>query len=257
MTLLAGSTVRADGGDGAVARQLLRGSGGGSGGGILIHGDTIQASGSISARGGQGGRGGSGGNGGGGGGGRIAFQFRTPGASGSTNVTGGASGARSTDGCCPGGGAGPDATGAPGLVTLAQAASSATGPATSVSSTGATLNGSINPHGSATKFHFDFGTTTGYGSRVPSSDASIGSDNADHGVSQAVGGLAPSTTYHYRLVAIDALGFTTRGADATFTTPPCPVPAAEVPPVAHTPVPRPAVDGELQLARVHEVHEAS
>jgi hypothetical protein len=218
-------SVFVDGGGGAVGS--CGASGGGSGGGIVIHGDTVQVSGVLVARGGQGGEGGGAGgcgSGGGGGGGRIAYHYRTILGTGSTFVTGGSSGVRDTTACCTAGNVGPDPTGAAGVVTLAEAASSTTGPATDVSASGATMNGTINPHANATKFHFDFGTTTGYGSRAPASDATVGSDNTNHGVSQAIGGLAPSTTYHYRLVAIDALGFTTFGPDVGFTTPAAPTP---------------------------------
>jgi hypothetical protein len=222
VTIAAGGSVRADGGSGASGG--CGASGGGSGGGVVIHGDTVQVNGLLTARGGEGGAGGGCGDGGGGGGGRIAYQFRTLLASGSTSISGGQSGTRSTDGCCTHGGLSPDVSGDAGVVTLRQAASSTTGPATAVSSSGATLNGTINPHSNPTTFHFDFGTTTSYGSKIPASDAPVGSDSADHVVAQAVGGLTPNTTYHYRLVAIDALGFTTNGADVGFTTPTAPPP---------------------------------
>jgi hypothetical protein len=229
VTIQPGGTVRVDGGSGASGN--FASSGGGSGGGIVIHGDTVNVNGTLLARGGAGGANGQaggsgvyGGDGGGGGGGRVAYQFRTLVASGTAQVFGGATGARSTSGCCDNGGTSPDPAGAPGVVTFAQASTSTTGPATGVSASGATINGTINPRGNPTTFHFDFGTTTGYGTRVPGSDATAGSDNSDHGVSQAVGGLAPSTTYHYRLVATDSMGFTTNGADVGFTTPAAPPP---------------------------------
>jgi hypothetical protein len=89
-----------------------------------------------------------------------------------------------------------------------------TGGATGVSVNGATLNGTINPTGRATTFKFEYGTTTAYGSQV-TGDA--GSGSLPVAVSAAVADLAPSTTYHYRLVATNADG-TSTGADATFTT---------------------------------------
>jgi len=216
VTLTSGAVVFADGGGGAVGGG--GGSGGGSGGGILVHGNTVDVSGALVARGGPGGAGGCCGDGGGGGGGRIAYQYRTLVSSGTALVAGGTSGSRAT-GAYTSGGASADATGAAGVVTKIQAASSNTGPATGISANGATMNGTINPHLSTTTFHFDFGTTTAYGTRAPASDAPVGSDATDHVVSQALGGLAPSTTYHYRLVATDSLGFVTTGADVGFTTP--------------------------------------
>ena len=76
-------------------------------------------------------------------------------------------------------------------------------------------------------YRFEYGISTAYGSRVPGSDAPVGSDSADHPVSQAISGLLPSTTYHYRLVAINATG-TSYGVDRTFTTKPLAAPVASV-----------------------------
>src|SRR5918992_553721 len=58
--------------------------------------------------------------------------------------------------------------------------------------------------------------TTAYGSQTP---AGTSGGNADRPVSADITGLAPSTTYHFRLVATNASG-TATGADAQFTTPP-------------------------------------
>jgi hypothetical protein len=208
--------VFVDGGGGAVGRGA---SGGGSGGAIVVHGDSVEVVGTLVARGGPGGIGGCCGDGGGGGGGRIAYQYRTLVASGAAIVNGGASGARSTSGgITPGTGHSLDASGAPGVVTKAQAATAVTGPATAVSSAGATLNGTVNPNSNATSYYFQYGTTGAYGSQTPAGPAAIGSDAADHVVSQPLAGLSPNTTYHYRLVAVDALGFTTFGSDIGFTT---------------------------------------
>ena len=78
-----------------------------------------------------------------------------------------------------------------------------------------TLNGTINPSGSATSWQFEFGPTTSYGSTTPLTDA--GAANRAAPVSYRVGGLTPGTTYHYRLTAVrGAPRFP--GADATFTT---------------------------------------
>ena len=91
----------------------------------------------------------------------------------------------------------------------------ATDAASLVSQTGATLNGTINPSGSATSWQFEFGPTTSYGSTTPLTDA--GAANRAAPVSSGIGGLTPGTTYHYRLTAVrGAQRFP--GADATFTT---------------------------------------
>jgi hypothetical protein len=92
-----------------------------------------------------------------------------------------------------------------------------TGSATSVGVTTATLTGSVDPKGLTASWHFDYGTTTSYGSKTPSNSA--GSASGAAAVSAAISGLAPATTYHFRLVASSSAG-TTDGADLTFATPP-------------------------------------
>ena len=92
-----------------------------------------------------------------------------------------------------------------------------TGSATSVVDTTATLSGSVNPNGSATTYHFEYGTTTSYGSHSPAVDAGAGSGSSPVAVSTNLSGLSAGTTYHYRPVATNAAG-TTNGADQTFTT---------------------------------------
>jgi hypothetical protein len=158
-----------------------------------------------------------GGDGGGGGGGRIAYQYRTLVASGTATVTGGTSGFRTTSGAT-----GPsthgEPAGAPGVVTMRQAPSAVTSAASALSTSGATLNGTVNPRGTQTTYHFELGPTTGYGTTVPATETAVGADALDHAVADPVAGLAPGTTYHYRLVATDALGFVTAGSDVAFTT---------------------------------------
>jgi hypothetical protein len=87
--------------------------------------------------------------------------------------------------------------------------------ATALSSTGATLNGTVNPNGNATTYYFEYGPTKTYGTKTAVVNA--GSGNARQPASQAVSGLTASTTYHFRLVATNAAG-TTTGKDKAFTT---------------------------------------
>lgn len=91
-----------------------------------------------------------------------------------------------------------------------------TGSASSITQTGATLSGTVNPNGAATTCTFEYGTTTAYGSSAPCS-AAVGSGTSGVAVSASVTGLAAGTTYHFRVVARNA-GGTTNGADQTFTT---------------------------------------
>jgi hypothetical protein len=90
-----------------------------------------------------------------------------------------------------------------------------TGPATVVGSTSATVGGSIDPHGQATTWWVEYGTSTSYGSKTTAASAGAGSTAA--GVSSNLAGLKPGTTYHYRVVASNGAG-TSRGGDAVFTT---------------------------------------
>jgi PASTA domain-containing protein len=214
--IVAGAEVFAEGGNGAIGGNGA--SGGGSGGGILIHGDAVVMDGLLSAAGGEGGEGGCCGNGGGGGGGRIALQYRTLSMAGTTNVSGGLS----ND---PGAGEpSTEAAGAPGVVTKLQSPAAVTSPASALTSSSAILNGIVNPNGNTTTYHFEYGTTTAYGLRVPAGEAPVGAGTAALAVSQTIAGLQPNTTYHFRVVATDAIGFVTPGADATFKTPACIVP---------------------------------
>jgi phosphodiesterase/alkaline phosphatase D-like protein len=90
-----------------------------------------------------------------------------------------------------------------------------TSSASNITATGGQLNGSVNPNGISTTYHFDFGPTGSYGSSTTGSSA--GSGTSATSVSASLSGLSSSTTYHYRLVAVNGAG-TTNGSDLTFTT---------------------------------------
>ena len=98
-----------------------------------------------------------------------------------------------------------------------------------LASTSVTFDASIDPHNAPTTYYFQYGPGTGYGHDVPLLTASeprgavVGSGEGDVEVSQHVQvGLAPGTTYHYRVVAVsepktgefEEFG----GPDQTFTT---------------------------------------
>jgi len=93
--------------------------------------------------------------------------------------------------------------------------SATTSGATSITSSGAQLNGAVNPNGTATTCHFEYGTTTAYGTSTPAQSAGSGSSATS--VNAVVSALSPATMYHYRLVASSA-GGTANGRDTTFTT---------------------------------------
>jgi DNA-binding beta-propeller fold protein YncE len=86
-----------------------------------------------------------------------------------------------------------------------------------VSATEATVAGTINPEGAAgtTNYRFDYGLDTNYG--ASSTETDTGGGSADVEASATLTGLAPGTTYHYRLFGTNQLG-TSAGSDQTFTT---------------------------------------
>jgi hypothetical protein len=88
-----------------------------------------------------------------------------------------------------------------------------------ITSSRATLKGTVNPNGKATTYLFEYGPTAAYGSQTP--EGSAGQSKSAVPVTAAVSGLAPDTIYHFRLVADSGKG-TTRGPDKTFTTLPAP-----------------------------------
>ncbi len=75
--------------------------------------------------------------------------------------------------------------------TTATAPTASTLPATGTTLTSGTLHGAIDPNGQATTYHFDWGTSTAYGSQAPLVDASVGSDSSEHAVEQSLSGLSP------------------------------------------------------------------
>ena len=101
------------------------------------------------------------------------------------------------------------------VAAVAAAPGAITGPVSAVGATNATASGTVNPGGVSTNWFFEYGTSTSYGRRTTTRNAGAGTANV--GVSAALTGLAPGTTYHYRLVATNGDG-TTRGADGIFTT---------------------------------------
>ncbi len=75
----------------------------------------------------------------------------------------------------------------------------------------ATLNGTVNSNGTPlSNCHFEYGTSTSYGSSAPCSGPESGES--------ATVSLAPGTTYHFRIVATNTSG-SAWGNDETFTTP--------------------------------------
>lgn len=90
--------------------------------------------------------------------------------------------------------------------------------ANGIGSDAANLAATINPRGSDTHFYFKYGTTAAYGSTSPTPPGQdIGGGYAPEPVGTHLVGLAPSTTYHYALIAENAEG-TSESGDGVFTT---------------------------------------
>jgi DNA-binding beta-propeller fold protein YncE len=86
-----------------------------------------------------------------------------------------------------------------------------------VTATSARLVSSLNPHGIATSYRFEYGTSVEYGGVLPAGGGETGAWTSDEAVGVIVEHLLPLTTYHYRLVAENALGIDA-GPDRVFTT---------------------------------------
>jgi len=86
--------------------------------------------------------------------------------------------------------------------------------ASNITSSSATLNGTVNPNALATTVHFQYGTRTNYGSTT-ANQTFMG--NTTQSVSANITRLRPSTRYHFRLVETSN-GVTTYGSDRTFRT---------------------------------------
>jgi len=92
-------------------------------------------------------------------------------------------------------------------------------PATSISSSAATLNGTVNPDDLPAMAWFEWGTTTDYGNFTVVSFPGSGSQALP--LSYPLTGLAAYTSYHYRIDAYNDLGLA-QGEDQRFTTPDAP-----------------------------------
>lgn len=92
----------------------------------------------------------------------------------------------------------------------------ATGQASQVTLTSAIVGGTINAQGLPTSYEIELGTSTQYGTQIA---GEAGENTQPVAITLTLNNLAPGSTYHYRLLAINSDG-TTYGQDQTFTTPP-------------------------------------
>ena len=103
----------------------------------------------------------------------------------------------------------------PSVVTL---------PATSISRTMATLNGTVTPRGIGASAWFQYGITTLYGSIALEGSELEGT--APIPIAVTISGLACGTSYHFRIAASNPVG-SAQGGDLTFTTAACLAPQVQ------------------------------
>ncbi|MDD4929945.1 MAG: hypothetical protein PHP85_11760 [Gallionella sp.] len=99
----------------------------------------------------------------------------------------------------------------------------ASGAATALSTTGATLNGTVSSNGAITVVSFDYGVTTAYGSTATATPSPLAVSAVNTAVSAAITGLGCGTTYHFRVTGANSVG-TSNSSDSTFSTSVCPAP---------------------------------
>jgi hypothetical protein len=102
----------------------------------------------------------------------------------------------------------------PAAAQAADAPGVTTGNAANVAQQTARLTGTVDPNGDATTFQFQYGPDSAYGSATPEQTLS---GDGKKTITADISGLAPATTYHYRLIARNSKGLT-KGADRTFKT---------------------------------------
>ena len=90
-----------------------------------------------------------------------------------------------------------------------------TGNATAITTTTATLHGSVTPHGENTHSYFQYGTSARYGTKTMPVD--VGSVNRAVASAAEIVGLAPSMAYHYQVI-IETPTHLLYGADECFVT---------------------------------------
>jgi hypothetical protein len=102
------------------------------------------------------------------------------------------------------------------------AAAATTGLGSTITATGATLNGLVDDTGAASSASvtFEYGATNAYGNTVAATPALVAAGSGSTAVSVAITGLACNTLYHFRVDATNG-AFTTYGVDRAVDTAPC------------------------------------
>ncbi len=101
-----------------------------------------------------------------------------------------------------------------------------TNAASSITTTGALLNGVVSANGAITAVTFEYGLTNAYGgvgSPMTATESPLSSGSNSAPVTFAVSGLVCNTTYHFRVNANNGIGGAITGNDMSFLTAPCSV----------------------------------
>jgi hypothetical protein len=85
-----------------------------------------------------------------------------------------------------------------------------------IQSGAALLTASVDPLGVPSTYHFEYGTSSTYGSDTPAE--SLGTASGTVKVSAQANGLLPGTEYHFRIVVSSENGATAQGVDEAFRT---------------------------------------
>lgn len=96
------------------------------------------------------------------------------------------------------------------------AATAVTDAASSITGSGATLNGTVNGLNTSTTVTFEYGTTLSYGTIAPATPSPV-TGNTDTPVSAVLGSLTSNTLYNYRVIATNIYG-SVYGSNMTFYT---------------------------------------
>jgi hypothetical protein len=110
---------------------------------------------------------------------------------------------------------GPIPAQTPGTPVVGTTPSSKTNNASSITRTDAVLNGEVIPNRNQTVYWFEYGTSSGLGSKTEY--VSAGDGTARVNASIPISGLTPATTYYFRLDAQNQLG-TVQGVIMNFKT---------------------------------------
>lgn len=103
------------------------------------------------------------------------------------------------------------------VTTPAATPTASTSAASGVDETAGTLNGRVNPQGSATSYRFEH-RRAGATSWSAGPDVAAGSGRANVAATRQVTGLEPTTRYEFRIAATNSAGTTTSAPAGTFTT---------------------------------------